>query len=194
MDGVAQKLQSMRAGINQKKWTAILEEFDEGESGSFSFLKADDGVYLRKDIVKPTSNTLVIRGNQVIFFQPAIKQALRYNLGKHGDKAEFLLLGFGSKKAALEETYQIQLLGQESLDSRPTCQLELKPKSEEVAAFFVRIVLWIDTELWIPIQQKLVEPTQDYLLIRFENTELNPELSQSAFELKLPKDVKIIQN
>jgi outer membrane lipoprotein-sorting protein len=48
--------------------------------------------------------------------------------------------------------------------------------------------------MWVPIQQQLVEPTQDYLLIRFADVELDPELSKSDFDVNLPKDVKIIQN
>lgn len=194
MDAVGAKLKSMRAGIHQKKWTAILEEFDDGESGRFMFLKTGQGVFLRKDIDNPTSSTLVIKEGEVIFFQPSIKQAQMYNLGGHGDKAEFLLLGFGSDKQALGDTYEIALLGQEKVRDRNTYQLELKPKSENVAAFFVRIVLWVDDEMWVPIQEQLVEPTEDYLLIRFSEVQLDAELSKSDFEVALPSDVKIIQN
>jgi len=194
MDEAGAKLNSMRAEIHQKKWTAILEEFDRGERGHFSFLKTDEEVYLRKDIEEPTSNILVIKEGQVIFYQPAIKQAQRYNLGNHGDKAEFLLLGFGSNKKALSDTYETSLLGQEKIGEHNTYQLELKPKSENVAAFFVKILLWVDDRMWVPVQEQLVEPTQDYLLIRFAEVELDPELSKSDFDVNLPKDVKIIQN
>jgi outer membrane lipoprotein-sorting protein len=194
MEAVGAKLESMQAQLHQKKWTAILEEFDEGESGQFSFLKTDQGVFLRKDIEDPTHSNLVIREGKVIFFQPSIKQAQMYNMGKHGDKAEFLLIGFGSDKQALSDTYQIELLGQEKVQDRNTYQLELKPKSENVAAFFVKIVLWVDDQMWVPIQEQLVEPTEDYLLIRFSDVELDADLSRSDFELKLPADVKIIQN
>ena len=97
-------------------------------------------------------------------------------------------------KAALKETYEISLIGEEQLGDRTTYQLELKPKSDKVSAFFVRIEIWIDSELWVPVQQKLVEPTQDHLLIRFSDIELNPKLSRSRFDLKLPDDVRIIGN
>lgn len=194
MDAVGAKLTSMRATIHQKKWTDILEEFDEGERGQFSFLKTDDGVFLRKDIEEPTKSTLVIKEGKVIFYQPSIKQAQIYNVGSQGNKAEFLLLGFGSNKQVLRETYQIQLLGPEEVGEKKTYKVELKPKSENVAAFFVRIVLWVDDQLWVPIQEQLVEPTEDYLLIRFSEIQLDARLSKSDFEIKLPKDVKVLQN
>lgn len=194
IDRVGTNLKSMRADIVQKKWTDILAEFDEGERGKFFFDRENGKLSLRKEITRPTVNTLIIKQGQVTFYQPSIKQVQRYRLGKHGDKAEFLLLGFGSRRTSLRETYDIKLLGDELLDDRTAYKLELKPKSDQVAAFFVSIVLWIDSELWVPIQQQLVEPTQDYLLIRFDNIELNPKLPGSAFEIKLPKDVKVIQN
>lgn len=194
MDEVGSKLTSMRTALHQKKWTAILEEFDEGERGYLSFLKTDQGVYLRKDIEEPTRNTLVIKEGTVIFFQPSIKQAQKYDMGRHRDKAEFLVLGFGSDKKTLNETYQIGLIGKETIGERTTYQLELKPKSENVAAFFTRIVLWVDNKLWVPIQEQLVEPTDDYLLIRFSDVKLDVQLSKSDFEVKLPRDVKVIQN
>ncbi len=194
MDRVGGDLRSMRAGLQQKKWTDILEEYDEGERGRFLCLKDKQGIYWRKDIEDPTTNFLVIKEGTVLFYQPAIKQAQEYKMGRHKDKAEFLILGFGSDQATLTETYDISFLGEEEIEGQKTYQLELKPKSEQVAAFFERIVLWIDGKKWVPIQQKLVEPTQDHLLIRFEDLELNPKLSKGDFNVKLPKDVRIIRN
>lgn len=194
MDEKGDQLRSMSADIVQRKWTDILQEFDQGERGRFYFLRTDDATFLRKDIEEPSKNVLTIAGGEVLFYQPSLKQAQRYQLGTHKDKAEFLLLGFGSDPEALKEAYEIQLLGQERVDERTTYRLELKPRSKETAAFFVSIELWVDSELWVPVQQKLVEPTRDYLLIQFSDIELNAGLSQSRFDVKLPSDVKVIKN
>lgn len=192
MDQAGTTLKSMSARITQKKWTDILEQFDKGETGQFIFLKEKNDVYLRKDIALPQPNTLVIRQGNVLFYQPKIKQAQKYNLGKNNDKAEFLLLGFGSDKEALKKAYRIQLLKKETLRGRETYVLELTPRSEEVSAYFSQIVLWVDSKLWVPVQQKLVEPNKDYLLIDFDEIKLNDRISKSRFELKLPKDVKVV--
>lgn len=194
MDKVGQNLRSMEADIVQKKWTDILSEYDEGEKGEFLFLKEGDAIYLRKQITEPTASVLAIKDGNVTFYQPAIKQAQEYKLGNHKDKAEFMLLGFGSNKEALRKTYDISYLGEEELDGKLTYKLELKPKSDQVSAFFVRIVLWVDAERGIPIQQQLVEPTQDFLLVRFSSIRLNPKISKSEFDIKLPKDVRVIHN
>lgn len=192
MDQQGEKLRSLSSSITQKRWTDILEEFDEGESGRFHFLKEGGKLYLRKDIEEPQENVLVIREGTVFFYQPRIKQVQRYDLGQKQDRAEFLLLGFGSDKEALKEAYRIELVGEEALEGKKTYQLELTPRSDKVSAYFSKIVLWIDPDLWIPVQQKLVEPTQDYLLIQFQDIEINPRLSKSRFELKLPRDVQVV--
>lgn len=193
MDESGQSLDSMRADITQKKWTDILAEFDAGEQGQLMFMRKGEELYFRKDITDPTDNTLLIKGGEVLFYQPGIKQAQKYQLGENKDKAEYLLLGFGTDQEAVRDVYDLELLGKETLGGRETYKLQMDPKSEKVSAFFVRIVLWIDTEMWVPVQQKLVEPTQDYLLITFEDIELNPDLKESAFNLKLPDDVKVIK-
>ena len=185
-------LQSMRARIQQKKWTDIIEEFDEGEEGTFLFLRHQGEVYLRKDIEQPQISHFVISKGVVLFYQPAIKQAQKYQLGTNKDKAEFLLLGFGTSRSALEEAYEIRLLGSPEVGGRLTYQIELKPRSDQASAFFSRIVLWVDPEIWVPVQQILVEPTDDYLLVNFEDIELNPKLKPSEFQLRIPAGVKVL--
>ncbi|RPI26346.1 MAG: outer membrane lipoprotein carrier protein LolA [Acidobacteria bacterium] len=192
MDQKGATLRSMSCQITQKKWTEILEEFDKGESGRFYFLKKSGKVYLRKDITQPQENSLIISDGKVTFYQPRIKQAQQYNLGQNKDKAEFLLLGFGSDKQALKNTYTIRLLGQETIRGSECHILELTPKSERVSAFFPQIVLWVDSQLSVPVRQKLVEPTRDYLLIDFEGIQLNAPVADSLFQVKLPKDVKVV--
>ena len=185
-------IKSMSASLEQKKWTDILEEFDEGESGRFLFLKDRDQVFLRREIEEPQLSSLVIADGDLTFFQPRIKQAQKHRLGKHKDKAELLVLGFGSTREALEETYEMKLLGEEKVGEAQTWILEMIPRSDRAQAFFGKIVLWIDARRWIPIQQKLVEPTDDFLLVRFSEVQLNPRLSPSDFKLKLPKGTRIV--
>lgn len=192
IDQVGASLRSMSSSISQKRWTDILQEFDRGESGRFLFLKENDELHLRKEIAKPQENTLIISEGKLLYYQPKIKQVQKYDLGQRRDRAEFLLLGFSSNKQALKEAYKIRLGKKETVEGREAYPLELTPKSQSVSAYFSQIVLWIDTTLWVPIQQKLVEPTRDYLLIRFDDIELNPDISKSRFDLKLPKDVQVV--
>jgi outer membrane lipoprotein-sorting protein len=192
MESKGGSVKSMTASLKQKKWTAILEEFDQGESGSFLFLKSKEEVFLRREISKPQPSSLVIADGQAIFYQPILKQAHHHRLGNSRDKTEFMILGFGSDRESLETAYEISLLGDEQLDGVKTYQIEMLPRSEKAQAYFTRIILWIDSKRWIPVQQKLVEPTDDYLLVRFYNIILNPRLRPRDFKITLPKDTQIV--
>lgn len=187
-------LRSLSCDLSQKKWTHILEEFDPEERGRFYFLREGGRVHLRRDLEHPQESWLVISDGKLTFYQPRIKQALRRDLGQDGDRAEYLLLGFGSDPEALKESYEVQLVGQEKVGQRETHVLELSPRSPRVSAIFSKIVLWVDADLWVPVQQQLVEPTRDYQLIRFENIQLNPRLSRSLFEAKLPAETRVVGN
>ncbi|HON00887.1 MAG TPA: outer membrane lipoprotein carrier protein LolA [Acidobacteriota bacterium] len=194
MGKVGSNLLSLRATIEQQRWTDLLEEYDEVEKGKFLFLRNDGKLYLRKEMTSPTPSSLVIRDDTVVFYQPGIKQAQEHKLGGRKDRAEFLLLGFGSDPEAIQEAYHVELAGEEMLQGGKAYHLVLKPKSDQVAAFFSRIELWIDAKSFLPSQQKLVEPTEDHLLIRFFGIEFNPPLRTSDFDLKLPSGVEVIRS
>ncbi|MBI2820683.1 MAG: outer membrane lipoprotein carrier protein LolA [Acidobacteria bacterium] len=191
MEAAGGKVTNFSTAINQKKWTAILKEFDREETGTLWYLRTKEGAYLRRDIVSPGNNVLVIANGEVILYEPRIKQAQKYELGNKKDKAEFLILGFGPANRSLSDTYHIDLLGEEKIDGKTTYMLQLRPKSERAAAYFSQIVLWVAEELWLPIQQKLVEPNGDYLLIKFSHLKLNPGVDKNKFKLKLPKGVQV---
>lgn len=192
MESAGRAVTNFSTSIFQKKWTAILKEFDKGETGTLWYLRGKQGeAYLRKEIVDPEKNIVVINNGEVILYEPRIKQARKYQLGKNKDKAEFLVLGFGSSTSSLSETYNIRLLGEEQVEGRKAYMLELRPKSEKAAAYFSQIVLWVAESIWLPIQQKLIEPNGDYLLIQFTNLKLNPGIDKAKFKLTIPKDVPI---
>ncbi|MBI3939619.1 MAG: outer membrane lipoprotein carrier protein LolA [Acidobacteria bacterium] len=192
MEAAGRRVTNFTAAISQKKWTAVLKEFDRGETGTLWYLRGKEGqASLRREIVNPNDNVLVVSNGEAVFYEPRLKQARKYQLGKNKDKAEFLVLGFGSSTASLSATYHIRLLGQETLDGQRTHLLELHPKSEKAAAYFSQILLWVAEEIWLPVQQKLVEPNGDYLLIKFSSLKLNPGIDKGKFKLTLPKDVQV---
>ena len=41
-----------------------------------------------------------------------------------------------------------------------------------------------------PVQQKLIQPSGDYYLFTYSGVKLNPQLTDEALKLKLPKGVK----
>jgi outer membrane lipoprotein-sorting protein len=120
-----------------------------------------------------------------------MKQAQIYSLGKYKGLAEFLALGIGQSPTKLQESFNIAYGGAESLNGVPCSVLILKPKAAKVAAHFTAITLWFKKSNGLPIQNKLLEPSGDYVLLNFFDEELNAKIPDSKFEQKLPNGVEI---
>jgi outer membrane lipoprotein-sorting protein len=192
MAAVGRNFQSFVADFTQRKYTAVLEEFEPAEIGTFKYARAKDGSALvRQEFKVPGRKILTISGGIATLYQPSIKQASIIHLGANQDKAEFLALGIGQSPARLRETFEIEYLRDEPVDGIPAWVLQLKPRSSNAAAFFSLITLWIGQSSGLPIQQRLQEPNGDYLLNRFSSEKLNVRIPESEFQQKLPKGVEI---
>lgn len=196
MESVGKTFRSFRASFTQKKFTSVLNEFDTPESGEFLYARAKDGsALLRQEVTRPASRVLTISGGVATIHQPGVKQAQVVNLGKNKDKAEYLALGLGQSPGRLRETFTIDYQGTESVGGAPCWVLLLKPRSQAAAAYFSAITLWIKKANGVPIQERLLEPNGDYLLVSFSGESLNVPISESKFEQKLPPgtDVQRLQ-
>jgi len=192
MEAVGKTFRSFSANFTQKKYTAVLNEFDTPESGEFLYARARDGsALLRQEVQKPASRILTISGGVATIFQPGVKQAQVVNLGKNKDKAEYLALGVGQSPGKLRESFDIEYQKTESLDGAPCWILLFKPRSQAAAAYFSGITLWIKKASGVPVQEKLQEPNGDYLLVTFAGEKLNVNIPDSKFEQKLPPGTDI---
>jgi outer membrane lipoprotein-sorting protein len=192
LEAVGKSFRSFSADFAQKKYTAVLKEFDTPESGEFYYARAKDGsALLRQEVVSPGKRILTIKGGIATIYNPVIKQAQVVNLGKNKDKAEYLALGLGQSPAKLQATFEIEYKGMEQVGGIPCSVLLLKPKSASVSAYFSAITLWIKKETGVPIQQKLQEPSGDYLLVNFSKERLNVKIPDAKFELQLPSGIEI---
>jgi outer membrane lipoprotein-sorting protein len=187
METVGKTFRSFSANFTQKKYTAVLNEFDTPESGEFLYARARDGsALLRQEVTKPASRILTISGGVATIYQPGVKQAQVVSLGKNKDKAEYLALGVGQSPGKLRESFNIEYQRSEDLNGAPCWILVFKPKSQAAAAYFSGITLWIKKASGVPIQEKLQEPNGDYLMVTFAGEKLNVNIPDSKFEQKLP--------
>jgi outer membrane lipoprotein-sorting protein len=192
MEAVGKTFRSFTANFTQKKYTAVLKEFDAPESGDFYYARAKDGsALLRQEVVSPGKRILTIKGGVATIYNPVIKQAQIVNLGKNKDKAEYLALGLGQSPAKLQSTFEIEYKGAEQVGNNSCSVLLLKPKNASVSAYFSSITLWVKKTSGVPIQQKLLEPSGDYLLVNFSNEKLNAKIPDAKFEPQLPSGIEI---
>ena len=187
------KIKSLTADLSQIKYVSVLQEFDTEEKGMFYYARSGDGsAMIRKEISSPSKTIVIINKDQGLLYHPNIKQAQKLSLGQHKDKAEFMAVGIGQSSKKLRDTFNLKFLQHEVLNGIKTAAIEMRPKSEKTAAFLSVITLWMDEQSWIPIQSKLQEPNEDYLLTRFTQIKLNSPIPESTFNLKLPADVEVL--
>jgi outer membrane lipoprotein-sorting protein len=192
MAAVGKTFRSFQADFTQRQYFAVLKEFEEPESGVFTYARAKDGsALIREEFKAPGHNVLTINGGVALVYQPSLNQATRYNLGKNKDKAEYLALGVGQSPARLREIFNIEYRGEEAVDGLPCSVLLLTPKSSAVAALYSAVTLWIRKSDSVSVQQKLQEPNGNYLINKFSSVKLNLNIPESQFEQILPKEVEI---
>ncbi len=194
MESVGKTFHSFEASFVQKKYTAVLGEFDTPESGEFAYARARDGTaLLRQEVVKPGVRILTIKGGVATLYQPLIKQAQVVSLGKNKDKAEYLALGLGQSPSSLRDTFELSYQGVQDVGGISCHALVLSPKSAGAAAYFSSVTLWLRRSDGLPAQQKLLEPSGDYLLVSFFDQKLNRKIPDTKFEQRLGDDVQVVK-
>ena len=194
MDEIAKDFRTYSAEFSQKKYTAVLEEFDIPETGKFYYaLDRNGSVLMRHQIENPGDRILTIKEGEAVIYNRAIKQAQIYRLGKRQELAEYLTLGIGQSSAKLREKFDISCGGSESINGEPCTILVLKPKDPQAARYLTSITIWLKKSSGTPARYKFLEPSDDYLLETFSGERVNEKIDDSMFEQKLPKGVEKIR-
>jgi len=188
MDEVHKTFKSASADIERTHVTVLVNDKDVS-SGKFYYVRSGNQPRLKLELLKPMMQYLLIDKGKLQLYTPNLKQVQEASIAGHQDKVElFMSLGFGQSSQDLKSNFDVTLAGEESVDGRNTTMLELKPKN---SGMFKSVRLWMDQQKWVAAQIRTTESSGDYLVVKFSNVKLNSGISDSVFELKLPKDVHV---
>jgi outer membrane lipoprotein-sorting protein len=194
MDAVTEKFSSFEAKFTQKQYVALLKEYETPETGEFYYaLDKSKAVQIRHEILAPGIRITTIKGDSATIYQPAIKQAQIYNLGKRKNLVEYMATGLGQPSARLREQFEITYAGTEDVGGEPCSILTLVPKDKNVAASVKSITMWVKKSTGTPAQYKFLEPTNNYLLETFSGEKLNGKIPADKFEQKLPNGTETMR-
>lgn len=192
MDEGAKKFKSVTANLKEVNYTAVLQE-SSTQTGDLRLLRRKNGVIGVMHFDPPEETTISFGGHMVEKYYPKVNNLERYDLGKNAAQIdEFILLTFGAAGSDLSKNYDLKFAGTETIDSTPCGHIQLTPKSPEAKKIATTIEMWIPESRPYAIQQKVNEPSGNYVLNSYTNVKLNPPLSDSAFEFKPPPNAKII--
>ena len=190
LDTAARQFHSFSAHIKRTDFTSVLNE-SEVMNGDVKMKRGKSGVIGVMDFSDPNPHTIAIAGHTVQRYYPKAGVVEIYDTTKFAAiRDEYLLLGFGTPVAELRKDYDLKLGGSETLDSVKVTRMDLTPKSAEMLKYIRKIELWIPDGQSNPMQEKITEPSKDTILVLYSDVAVNPPLPDSAFELKLPPNVR----
>jgi len=193
MNETAKRLRTLSADLEYTKVTVVVDD-KSTERGQLFYQKGKSPQMLI-DFKQPDPKTILMKRNKAEIYLPKINQIDEYNLEKHSELVQqFLLLGFGTESSELRKAYNVKLTGEEDIGGDTTAVLDLTPRKESVAAQLAKVQLWISEESWLPVQQKFIEPSGDYLLTRYTQVTVDRELSSSTFEIQAADGVKRVKH
>ena len=179
MDRASDAYRGMQAQLSWVSYTDIVEDTST-EEGIIKVLRDKKGrINLLIEFQKPYPYFVSIQGTKVEIYRPRIATVEEYDVSKSKDALEqALLLGFGTAGRFLSEHYELKLAGEETAAGEATVKLELVPKTEKMRESMSRLEMWISTNQWQPVQQKLYGPNPgDYRLYTYTDITLNPTLA-----------------
>src|ERR1039457_265406 len=191
IDKAGASFRSMSAKLRRVQHTAVIPDEDNVDSGTV-LLKRGHRRDLRMliDLTDPDRKTVAFSGHTVEIYYPKIKTVDEFDVSKFKELLEqFFLLGFGTSRAELQASYNLRLVGPDTVGGQKTEILELIPKSKEVLQHLTKLEMWV-ADNGYPIQQKFYLPGGDYQLATYSDVKINPQIADSDLKLRVPKNVK----
>ncbi len=199
MDRAEAQFQGMTARVRMVTYTSLVDNEDIREGDMVARRRTAKGaaskdVEMKIHFDTPRERDLLVSGMKLEIYNPKIGIVEEYDLTNSREKVDQALMsGFGVAGSYLAATYDIKLAGEEAVEGHPAVKLEMVPKDAEMLRSVPKVEMWISTQIWQPVQQKLYQSGDgDYQLYRYTDVVINPAMKDSAFRLKLPSKVKRI--
>jgi outer membrane lipoprotein-sorting protein len=167
----------------------VLDE-DSVESGSVRMRRTPTGeIQGLVEFTTPDRKFYSFEKRTLRIYTPKINTLQVFDLGQHGEQLDqFLSIGFGTSGKELAKGYEVEILADNKVPE--TTRVKLTPRDAEVKKYLTRIDLWI-TDGNYPIQEKLWEPSKDYIVVNYSDVQINPKLGPDALLLHTAPNPKI---
>ncbi len=172
------KTRDFSADLYQEKKVSLLKEKIVSR-GRIRFKKPDK---VSIEFFHPEPSEMVFDGKTVLLYYREEKVAERYSFLSNPMAERYLLF--------LKDPFQEKLAEWKILEDRDSfLVMEIIPKVKD--PLFVKTRLRVSKKDWMVVGMDMVEKNGDTTSIRYSNMKVNTGLTDSDFEIHLPKDVKI---
>jgi outer membrane lipoprotein carrier protein len=177
---VQEKTKDFSADLHQEKKLSLMKEKIVSR-GRIRFKKPDK---VSIEFFHPESSQMVFDGKTVLLYYKEEKLAERYSLRSNPMAERYLLFS--------KDPFQEKLAEWRILEDRESfLVMEIIPKVKD--PLFVKTRLRVSKKDWMVIGMEMIEKNGDTTSIRYSNMKVNIGLTDSDFEILLPKDVKITE-
>ena len=177
---VQEKTKDFSADLHQEKKLSLMKEKIVSR-GRIRFKKPDK---VSIEFFHPESSQMVFDGKTVLLYYKEEKLAERYSLRSNPMAERYLLFS--------KDPFQEKLAEWRILEDRESfLVMEIIPKVKD--PLFVKTRLRVSKKDWMVIGMEMIEKNGDTTSIRYSNMKVNIGLTDSDFEIHLPKDVKITE-
>jgi len=177
---IQEKTKDYSADLYQEKKLSLLKEKIVSR-GRIRFKKPDK---VSIEFFHPESSQMVFDGKTAILYYKEEKLAERYALRSNPIAERYLLFS--------KDPFQEKLAAWKILEDRESfLVMEIIPKVKN--PLFVKTRLRISKKDWMVLGMEMIEKNGDTTSIRYSNMKVNTGLTDSDFEIYLPKDVKITE-
>ena len=192
MDAAASDWQGMRASLEWVRYMALVDDRSVERGKIVVRRTADGSASMLISFEEPNVYFLSVKGTRVEIYKPKIKTVEEYDVSDSKAKVEnALLLGFGTTGSYLGQHYDITVLGPATVKGQSAVHLDLQPKDPQAELNSQRIEMWVSTDMWQPVQQKIYDRSPgDYRLYSYSEVVLNPSLTAEDFKLRLARGTK----
>jgi outer membrane lipoprotein-sorting protein len=183
-------MRSLRAGVLMQKYNAQIKVYDDFQGEVQYVPGAGQNVSVRVDWQKPQREHLAVSGGKYTLFKPRMNMAYQGSTSSKNSKVSGVLgFGLGMTKAQFNSEYNIDVLGEGTLDGPHVWLLKFTPKK---SAGFKYAEVWVD-DSGMPLQTRVTERNNDSTLVRLVNPQKNGRIDPKAFDIPLGSGVKIVK-
>jgi outer membrane lipoprotein-sorting protein len=185
-------MKSLRAGVIMQKYNAQIKVYDNFQGEVQYVPGAGKDVSVRVDWQKPQREHLAVAGGKYTLFKPRMNMAYQGSTSsqqRNSKVSGVLGFGLGMSKAQFNSAYNIELVGEGTLDGPHVWLLKFTPKA---GASFKYAEVWVD-DGGMPLQTRVTERNNDSTLVRLVNPQKNVRIDPNTFNLQLGGGVKIVK-
>ncbi|MEK6679077.1 MAG: outer membrane lipoprotein chaperone LolA [Nitrospirota bacterium] len=189
IDEKQKSVETMKGQFVQRKSLSLLQN-EVVSKGTMYFKRPQRMVWEYKE---PEKNTMIVNGNIVWFYLPDLKEATKFDLSQKAEiKSIFekMAIGMGQSGEEMKKSYDVLFLKKVKKSDKNIIVLQLIPKDAAISNFFKKIHLWFEEDGAL-YKTELFERNNDMTIIEFKNMKFNTAISDSVFDFKPPKGVKV---